>query len=163
MRIRDVLATAAAATMALAVTAGPAAADHTKGKKYLDVDLTRQAAIEAGDNFGAAPAGSSGEGALYLNHGQERFCAFLDFELPDDLGIAALHLHEKADGSQNGPVVIDLSSLIAEDGLSSEGCVTGDREFIRGVLSEPDEYYVNAHVDTDLSVVRVEMADAAGR
>jgi|GEM_PF-6582163 len=163
MRIRTILASTAIAAVGLAALAGPAAADHTKGKKYLDLDLTREAAIAADDSFGVAPEGSSGEGAMYLNHGQERFCLFLDFELPQDVEIVGLHLHEKETGSQSGPVVIQASGLIADDGLSAQGCVTGDREFLRGVLSEPDDYYINAHTDDvttdglDLTVVRTEI------
>ncbi len=157
MRIRTLLASAAIAATSLAMVAGPAAADHTKGKKYLDVELTREAAIAADDGFGVAPEGSSGEGAVYLNHGQERFCAFFDFELPEGVSIVAMHLHEKEDGEQNGPPVIFLDSLIAEDGQSSSGCVTGDREFIRGVLSAPSDYYINAHTSVDATVIRTEL------
>lgn len=156
MRFQKILATAATAAMALAVTAGPAAADHTKGKKYLDASLTREAAVAAEDPFGVAPAGSSGEGAFYLNHGQDRFCAFLDFDLPDGVTMVALHVHEKAPGTQNGGVVIQLSDLISEDGQSTAGCVTADREFLRGILSSPDDYYVNAHTNEGLSVIRTE-------
>ncbi len=156
MRIRTILASAAIAATSLALVAGPAAADHTKGKKYLDVQLTRDAAIEAGDNFGVAPEGSSGEGAVYLNHGQERFCAFFDFDLPEDVSIVALHLHEKAEGSQNGGVVVNLGGLLAEDGQSSQGCVEADREFIRGVLSAPSDYYINAHTSAGATVIRTE-------
>ena len=164
MRIRSILASTAIAAVGLAALAGPAAADHTKGKKYLDLDLTREAAIAANDNFGVAPEGSSGEGAMYLNHGQERFCLSLEFELPQDVEIVALHLHEKAPGSQNGPVVVQASGLLAEDGQSAEGCTTGDREFLRGVLSSPEDYYINAHTDDvttvdvlELTVVRTEI------
>lgn len=157
MRFRKMLAGAAIAATSLAMVAGPAAADNTKGKKYLGLELTRQAAIDAGDNFGVAPEGSSGEGAMYLNHGQERFCVDLDFDLPEGVAIVALHLHEKAPGAQNGGVVIQASGLLAGDGQSAAGCVEGDREFLRGVLSEPSEYYINAHTNQGLTVVRTEL------
>ena len=161
MRIRHLLATAAVAAMTLGVAAGPASADHTKGKKYLDVELTREAAIEAGDSFGVAPEGTSGEGALYLNAGQDRFCVDLDFEVPEGVTFAAIHLHEKAPGSQSGPVVVQLSGTI--DGDTADGCADADREFLRGVLTSPDEYYVNAHFvgegieAGELPVVRTEI------
>ena len=81
MRIRHLLATAAVAAMTLGVAAGPASADHTKGKKYLDVELTRDAAIEAGDDFGAAPEGTRGSGALYVNHGRQIFQPWQSIDL----------------------------------------------------------------------------------
>ena len=166
MHVRKTIAIGVAAAGFLAMGIGTAQADHTKGKKYLDVELTREAAIAADDGFGIAPEGTAGSGAMYLNHGQERFCLFLDFETPDDVDIIAMHLHEKSaeDNPQTGPVVIDASPLLRdEDGALlfdedgdqiSRGCVSGDREFLRGVLSEPDEYYVNAHTSDGLTVIR---------
>lgn len=156
MKLRT-LAVGAAAAGILALTAAPAQADHTKGKKYFDLELTPQAAVDANDPFRPAPDGSSGEGAMYLNAGQERFCLFLEFDLPGDLRIDALHLHEKAPGEQNGGIAIDASQLIVEDGQSSTGCLTGDRESLRGVLSDPGDYYINAHTSADLTVVRTEL------
>lgn len=159
MRFRNLLAGAAIAATSLALVAGPAAArpDQPSGKAYQGLELTRQAAIDAGDNFGVAPEGSSGEGAMYLNHGQRQFCLDLEFDLPEGVSILALHLHEKAPGAQNGGVVIQASGLLAGDGQSADGCVEGDREFIRGVLSEPSEYYINAHTNVGLTVVRTEI------
>ena len=165
MKLRTIAAGAVATAGILALTAAPAQADHTKGKKYLDLELTPQPAIDADDPFGAAPAGSSGEGAMYLNAGQERFCLFLDFDLPEGVEIVALHLHEKDPGAQNGGIAIDATELIADDGLSTEGCVSGARDELRGVLSNPDDYYINAHTNADdpdaafrnLSVVRTEL------
>ncbi|MFP5322476.1 MAG: CHRD domain-containing protein [Acidimicrobiia bacterium] len=156
MKLRTAIVGVAAAAGLLALTAGPAQADHTKGKKYLDLELTREAAIAAEDPFGAAPEGSSGEGAMYLNHGQERFCLFLEFELPPDVEIVALHLHEKAPGTQNGDIAIDATQLIA-DADSTTGCMSADREEIRGVLSNPEDYYINAHTSVDATVVRTEL------
>lgn len=157
MKIRALTLALLMAVLSVVLFAPTASADHTKGKKYLDVTLTRDAAIAADDGFGIAPEGTAGAGAMYLNHGQERFCLFLDFEAPEGVTIIALHLHEKdADSAnpQTGPVVIDVSGQISEDGLSSSGCVIADREFLRGVLSSPDEYYVNAHTSDGLTVVR---------
>lgn len=157
MHIRTTTTVLAVAMLLLGLIAGPASADHTKGKKYLDIQLTREAAIEADDGFGIAPEGTSGSGAMYLNHGQERFCLFLDFELPADVTIVALHLHEKDPASANpqtGPVAIDASPLLVDGGTASQGCVEGDREFLRGVLSSPDEYYINAHTTDGASVIR---------
>lgn len=147
MRLRTPAIALTAAVLSAGMLAGPAEADHTKGKKYRDFELTTAAAAAAEDEFGVAPEGSFGEGAMYLNAGKERFCLFLDFDVPEDYTVAALHLHEKDPSSANpqtGPIVIDASSLIT-DGTASEGCVTGDRATLRGVLSEPDDYYVNAH------------------
>lgn len=156
MKLRT-LAVGAAAAGILALTAAPAQADHTKGKKYFDLELTPQAAVDAADPFGPAPDGSSGEGAMYLNHGQERFCLFLEFDLPGEVEIVALHLHEKDPGTQNGGIAIDASELIVEGGESTTGCMTGDRDSLRGVLSDPGEYYINAHTSEDLTVVRTEL------
>ncbi len=157
MKIRTAVTAVSAAVISASLVAAPASADHTKGKKYRDFELTRSAAIAADDGFGIAPEGTSGDGAMYLNNGKKRFCLFLDFEVPEGTSIVALHLHEKdpeSDNPQTGPVVIDASSLLADGGTASRGCVTGDREFLRGVLSEPDEYYVNAHTNDNLTVIR---------
>ena len=156
MNLRTLPAALAVAALSVGLVASPAHADHTKGKKYRDFELTRSAAAAVNDPFGVAPAGTSGEGAMYLNAGKKRFCLFLDFEVPEGNAIVAMHLHEKdADGAnpQVGPIVIDASSLLNEDGTASSGCVSADRSVLRGVLSSPDDYYVNAHTQ-DLSVVR---------
>lgn len=157
MKLRTIPVALAAAALSVGLVASPASADHTKGKKYRDFDLTRSAAIAANDPFGIAPAGTSGSGAMYLNAGKQRFCLFLDFELPADTRMVAMHLHEKdADGAnpQVGPIVVDASSLLNDEGTASSGCVSADRSVLRGVLSEPGDYYVNAHTSDSLSVVR---------
>lgn len=152
MRIRTLLASAAIAATSLAVVAGPAAADHTKGKKILGLDLTVEAAVAAADGFGIAPEGTSGTGDMYINAGQERFCFFSDITTTDDADFAAIHLHEKdADSAnpQTGPVVIDLTSLITEEADGTAGCVEADTQLLREVLSAPSDYYINAHFVVD--------------
>lgn len=156
MRLRTLFTALAAAVLSVGVAAAPASADHTKGKKY-DLELTRAAAIAVNDPFGIAPEGTSGSGTLSLNPGQERFCLNLDFTVPEGTTIVAMHLHEKdADGAnpQVGPIVVDATSLINDAGDASSGCVSADRSVLRGVLMDPDDYYVNAHTSDDLSVVR---------
>lgn len=162
MRMRTLATVAATAAIGLATVAGPAAADHTKGKKYLDLDLTREAAAAADDGFGVAPEGTSGTGNMYINAGQERFCFFSDIETPEDVTFDAIHLHEKDADSDNpltGPVVINLTGLIVdsdEDGQTdgTRGCVTADKKLLRDVLREPSDYYINAHFEGIGPVIR---------
>ncbi len=162
MRTRKVLTTAAAGLTALAIVALPADAAHTKGKKLHGLQLTAAAAQAANDGFGVL-ADTSGSATLYLNHGQDRVCIRAEF---DGQEIVALHIHEKdadSDNPQTGPVVVDFAAALdaddpATDTQEADVCLTGqdNRDTIRGILSTPDEYYINAH-GPDLSVIRTNL------
>ena len=53
----------------------------------------------------------------------------------------AAHIHE-APAGQAGPVVVPLAA--PTDGTSS-GCVTLEREELKEIAKNPDDYYVNVH------------------
>ena len=81
----------------------------------------------------------SGTAVFTLNHGQGEIC----FELTAaNIGPAtAAHIHVAPVGVP-GPVVVPLTP--PTNGASS-GCVSVDRELIKALLQDPDEYYVNVH------------------
>lgn len=152
MHLRRTLTTGVAALAIGTMTVTAASAAHT-GKKIDGLEFSTQTAIERDDSFGALE-GASGTGGISFNIGKGIFCIDATFEGKD---IEALHVHEKADGSQSGPVVVQLSGLLAEDGLSADGCVDVDREVLRGIASEKGEYYINAHDAPSLRVIRTEL------
>jgi hypothetical protein len=144
------MTTAFAALAVSGLVAGTAAADNG-GRK---LDLTTQAAIDAGDSFGALED-ASGTITFKLNAGQGTLCIDAAFE---GATIEALHLHEKIEGTQNGPVDVQLSGLLTDGGTAAEGCVSLDRADIVEIQSERAEYYINAHdADAGLNVIRAEL------
>jgi len=83
----------------------------------------------------------SGTASLRLNPGQGEVC----FELTVAniaLPATGAHIHEAPAGSP-GPVVVPLTPPDASG--SSSGCVSADRELIRDIIQNPEEYYVNVH------------------
>lgn len=74
-----------------------------------------------------------------MNHGQGQVCWKLSVS---DIGAAtAAHIHRGEPGDP-GPVVVTLSAP-AEG--SSEGCADVERDLIKEILQDPDEFYVNVH------------------
>jgi len=81
----------------------------------------------------------SGTARLSLNPGQGEVC----FELTVS-GIApatAAHIHVGPVGVA-GPVVV---GLVPPTSGSSSGCVSADRDLIKAIIQNPEEYYVNVH------------------
>jgi len=109
-------------------------------------------AADGGRKFTAALTGAaeapgpgdpdgSGTASLRLNPGQGEVC----FELTVAniaLPATGAHIHEAPAGSP-GPVVVPLTPPDASG--SSSGCVSADRELIRDIIQNPEEYYVNVH------------------
>jgi hypothetical protein len=97
------------------------------------------ALIGAEEVPGPGDSDGSGEASITLNHGQGQICWTLSVE-----GIAtatAAHIHRGASGVA-GPVVVPLTAP-AEG--TSEGCVDADRDLIKAILQDPDQFYVNVH------------------
>jgi hypothetical protein len=76
---------------------------------------------------------------LFLGHGEVCFLLKVSkIALP----ATAAHIHKAPAGSP-GPVVVGLTAPNAK-GLSV-GCVAADRQLIKDIIQNPEEYYVNVH------------------
>lgn len=83
----------------------------------------------------------TGEAVITVNQGQQQLCFQLnvrDITLP----AAAAHVHVGAEGVA-GPVVIGLTPPDANG--TSSGCVTADRDLLKEIAQNPQNYYVNVH------------------
>ena len=81
----------------------------------------------------------SGTATITLNPGQGEVCWELTVS-----GIAptfAAHIHAAPAGVP-GPVVVPLSPPTSG---SSSGCISADRDLIKAIIQNPEQYYVNVH------------------
>jgi hypothetical protein len=119
---------------ALLAQEGEEAGDPQQGGRPLSTSLTGAEEIP-----GPGDPDGSGTAEITLNHGQGEVCWSLTVE---DIGAAtAAHIHRGASGVA-GPVVVPLSP--PTEG-SSEDCAQADRELIKEILQNPDQFYVNVH------------------
>ena len=83
----------------------------------------------------------SGTASLSLNPGQEEVCFEL---LVSDIALPATgaHIHVGT-ADVAGPVVVPLTA--PDESGTSSGCVSADRELIKSIIQNPEEYYVNVH------------------
>lgn len=82
----------------------------------------------------------SGMAHIRLNQGQGRVC--YELHVADIATATAAHIHA-GDASSSGGVVVGLSA--PADG-SATGCVEGvDRDLIKDIRQNPQNYYVNVH------------------
>jgi hypothetical protein len=138
-RVKVVVVMSALALAALALAGASAAkpiddADH--GGRPLSTELTGAAEVP-----GPGDPDGSGTATITVNLGQEEVCWEINaagIVLP----AAAAHIHVGAAGVA-GPVVVPLSAPDAS-GFSS-GCATVDRDLAKGILKNPEDYYVNVH------------------
>ena len=83
----------------------------------------------------------SGTATITLNPGQGEVCFELwvsDITLP----ATGAHIHVGT-ATQAGPVVVALTPPDASG--SSSGCVSADRDLIKAIIQNPEQYYVNVH------------------
>ncbi len=83
----------------------------------------------------------TGEAVITVNSGQQQLCFQLnvrDITLP----ASAAHVHVAAEG-EPGPVVVGLTAPDANG--TSSGCVSADRDLLREIAQNPQNYYVNVH------------------
>ena len=82
-----------------------------------------------------------GQATITINYGQGTLCWNI-FVSRITLPASAAHIHEAPVGV-NGPVVVPLSAPDASG--SASGCSSVSRDILKGILEDPEEYYVNVH------------------
>jgi hypothetical protein len=104
------------------------------GRKFTTT-MTGAAEVLGGDPDG------SGTAMLELNPGTGQVC----FELSVTgitLPATGAHIHAAPVGV-NGLIVVPLTPPDASG--SSSGCVSADRDLIKAIIQNPEQYYVNVH------------------
>ncbi|MDH3468448.1 MAG: CHRD domain-containing protein [Gammaproteobacteria bacterium] len=81
----------------------------------------------------------SGEAFMTLNSGQREICFQLSVQ--DIAPATAAHIHEGVLGVPGGVVV----ALIPPTSGFSSACVSADRDLIKTIRQNPENYYVNVH------------------
>jgi hypothetical protein len=104
------------------------------GGRPITVEMTG-----AAERPGPGDPDGSGTAYFWLNHGQGEICYELWVE--DIQPARAAHIHVASIDSP-GPVVVPLEAPAS--GMSS-GCASVDRELIKAILHNPENYYVNVH------------------
>jgi hypothetical protein len=132
MRVRSFLAPLAivAALVLSTLLAGTAAAG---GQTF---QLTLTGAAEAP---GPGDPDGTGTATLVFNRGLGEVC--YSFEVSGVAPLAAAHIHVAPVG-EPGPVVIPTPPTSATGG---SGCVSADRELIKEITKNPENYYFNVH------------------
>lgn len=83
----------------------------------------------------------SGTATVWLNPGQGEVC----FEITVSnitLPATGAHIHVGT-VTESGPVVVGLTPPDASG--SSSGCTNADRDLIKAIIQNPEQYYVNVH------------------
>ena len=127
-----VIPAAAAAAMALVLSAPVAGQDKQGGAKLMTA-LSGAAEPGGGDQDGAGTFSGT------VNPGKMQVCydlLVMNVDTP-----TAAHIHE-APAGQNGPVVVTLTAPVAG---SSTGCATVTRQLAIELIKSPADYYVNVH------------------
>ncbi|MDP9421313.1 MAG: CHRD domain-containing protein [Pseudomonadota bacterium] len=107
----------------------------------------------AAERPGPGDPDGSGTARFMLNPGQGRVC--FELTVANIAPATAAHIHV-ADVNNPGPVVVPLAA--PSDG-DSAGCVDADRELIKAIIKNPENYYVNVHnADFPAGAVRGQLA-----
>ena len=109
------------------------AAPVSQGGRKFTTELTGAAEVP-----GPGDPDGSGTASITLNHGQSRVCYEISLTMVD--GVTAAHIHEAPVGVA-GPVVVALFT----DGFDAADCVDADRDVIKDIIQNPQDYYVNVH------------------
>ena len=108
------------------------------GGRKLTTTLTGAAEVP-----GPGDPDGSGTVTLRLNPGQGQVC--WEIQVSDiTLPAIAAHIHEAPFGVA-GPVVVPLFPPVPDESGFSSGCMSADRELIKDIIQNPEEYYVNVH------------------
>ena len=90
---------------------------------------------------GPGDADGSGHATIRINYGQGRLCWWIrvsDITLP----ATGAHIHGAPAGVP-GPVVVGLSAPSSKG--ASSGCSTVDKDLLKAIIENPENYYVNVH------------------
>lgn len=93
----------------------------------------------AAERPGPGDPDGSGTASFWLNVGQGEIC--YELSVSNIAPATAAHIHV-APSDSPGPVVVPLSAPTS--GMSS-GCASVDRDLIKAILQNPENYYVNVH------------------
>jgi hypothetical protein len=111
------------------------AQNEDQGGRPLSAALTGAAEVPGpGDTDG------SGTVKITLNHGQGQVC--FEITVSNIAAATTAHIHEAAAGKA-GPPVVTLTPPPA--GGSSKNCVSADKELIKRIIQNPENFYVNVH------------------
>ena len=95
----------------------------------------RVTTLSGAEEVPPADPDGSGFASLWLNHGQGTVCWEISYE---NIAMAtAAHIH-KAPAGTNGGVVVPLDP-------NEPGCREVDRDLIKDIIQNPEDYYVNVH------------------
>jgi CHRD domain len=87
------------------------------------------------------PPPARGTATVSINPGQSQVCWVID--VADAAApFTGAHIHEAPVGSA-GSIVVPFTPPNASG--HSEGCRTADRELLKEIMQNPEEYYVNVH------------------
>ena len=105
-----------------------------EGGRPLATTLTGAAEVP-----GPGDADGAGTATLRLNPGQEEIC--YELTVSGVAPIEAAHIH-RGTTDEAGPVVVPLTPPSSG---SSSGCAAVERDLVRAMLHNPEQYYVNVH------------------
>ena len=120
------------------------------GGRPITVEMTG-----AAERPGPGDPDGSGTAHFWLNYGQGQICYELSVS-NITLPATAAHIHI-APPDVPGPIVVPLNAPDAS-GMSS-GCASVDRDLIKAILHNPENYYVNVHnVDFPAGAIRAQLS-----
>jgi hypothetical protein len=120
--------------VALLATIGSAAAAN--GGRRFSTTLTGAAEVP-----GPGDPDGSGTAVIRLNHGQGEVCWEITVS-GITLPTTGAHIHVGT-ATEFGPVVVGLIPPGVSG--SSSGCTSADRDLIKAIIQNPENYYVNVH------------------
>ena len=120
-----------------AALAQPAA----EGGRKFTTDLTGEAEVTAAGVPNQGDLDGTGTASVTVNVGQQRVC--WDIEVAGIAPPTRGHIH-KAPSTTTGGVVV---TFFETDSVDLHGCTSSpvDRELLKDILKNPQEYYVNVH------------------
>lgn len=143
MKLRTLISLPIALAVVLAIglvsTVKQATADN--GGRPFTTELTGEAEVSPAGVPNQGDLDGIGTAAVTLNPGQEEVCWEIEVS-GVTLPATGAHIHV-APSTAPGPVVVPLSAPDA-NGVST-GCTAADRDLIKAIIKNPENYYVNVH------------------